>query len=201
MDVDYSHGIDKGQRTQRRRVRLEDQFGRLWGCSVEKSTGDPCTSINPFGGWADPLGTPNTYLRIPKHPDGTPRSGRIEVDFDRWIDSVKESMDDWERLLEVAGKMEYRVYSPEQRKTWRDDPILRAHAGPEPTPTVETLEKAKAGDKDLLGLNVPKKVAAASLRTRVSDWTDFVQSMKGQGYSPKELGELYREGKKNLVPA
>ena len=200
MQVDYSHGLDKGQRTQRRSVRLEDQFGRLWGCSIEKSTGDPCTSINPFGGWADPLGTPNAYLRIPKHDDGTPRSGRIVVDFDRWIASVQGSMDDWNRLLEVAGKMEYRVYTAEERKKWRDDPILRAHAGPEPTPSVETLKKAQAGDKDLLGLNAPKPVIPQKQRNRVSDWADFVQSMKGQGYSPKELGELYREGK-NLVPA
>ena len=203
MDIDYSHGMDKGQRTQRRNVRLKDQFGRLWGCSIEKSTGDPCTGISPFGGWADPLGTPDAYLRVPKHDDGTPRAGEIEVDFDRWISSVQGSMDDWNLAISVAGKVEYKNYTPKDRKEWYSDPILRALAGPEPSPTVETLTKAMNGDPDLLGL--PKKeviqdpvrevVEEAGEDLRNAGWTEFQKSMKGKGFNMTQLAAMYRVSK------
>ena len=77
------------QMQQRRHVRLEDQFGRWWSAQIEKSTGDPCSEVSPYGGWNDPLRTPNIYLRPPRHEDGTTVSGKIEVQFDRWIDSIR----------------------------------------------------------------------------------------------------------------
>lgn len=195
MEVDYSHGMDKGQRTQRRSVRLKDQFGRWWGCSIEKSTGDPCTSVNPHG-WADPLETPGNYLRVPKHDDGSPIAGEIKVVFDRWISSVKGSNDDWKRLLDVAGKMEYRIYTPEDRKKWPEDPILREHAGPEPYPTVEMLERAKAGDKELLGL-VEKEPDVFTPSPPAEDMTyrEFVADLRPKGYDMKEIGALWKEHK------
>ncbi len=104
------------QMNQRRYARLEDQFGRWWGAQIEKSTGDPCAEVSPVGGWNDPLNTPNIYLRPPKHDDGTTISGRIEVDFDRWMDSIRGSEDDWNQSIQV-GKQPKEVVLP---LAWND---------------------------------------------------------------------------------
>ncbi len=179
------------QARDRRGVRLEDQFGRWWGTSIEKSTGDPCCGISPFGGWEDPLNTPNAYLLVPKHDDGMPIPGKIRVAFPEWIASIKGSQDDWDKLIEVAGRIEYKNYTPADRAEWAEDPILLRHAGPKPYPTVEMLEKAMGGDRVLLGLdyNVNPGMAQAADMT----YREFVQDVMTDGKSMAAANRLWKE--------
>ncbi len=149
MKFDYS----ADQAKQRRAVRLEDQFGRWWHTYVEKATGDPCCGISPID-WADPMATPQIYLRVPRHEDGSTVAGKIEVQFDRWIESIRSSTEDWLNTIDEAGRVSYKITTPEERALWPQDEYLMKIAGPKPLPTVETLMAARDGDRQLLGLNI-----------------------------------------------
>jgi hypothetical protein len=183
------------QAKQRRNVRLEDQFGRWWGTAVEKSTGDPCCEISPDGGWVDPLNTPNAYLRVPKHADGMPIPGKIAVTFDRWIESVQGSTEDWDKLIDKAGRETYKLVTREERMEWPKDPVLLALAGPRPLPTVETLIKARDGDKTLLGLTTNAQTG----ETHPADITykEFmVENRRDEFDKPRTMaaiGQLWKE--------
>lgn len=185
------------QMKQRRYARLEDQFGRWWGAQIEKSTGDPCSEVSPVGGWNDPLNTPNIYLRSPKHEDGTTISGRIEVDFDRWMDSIRGSEEDWNQSIQVAGKETYKITTVEERKLWAEDPVLKAIAGPRPLPTLETLMKARDGDRQLLGLD--RDVKTQTVHAADMSYTEFVTENRRDEFDRArpmaEIGKLWKEHK------
>ena len=197
MRLDY----EADQAKQRRNVRLQDQFDRWWGTAVEKSTGDPCCEISPFGGWADPLNTPNIYLRVPKHEDGTPINGRIEVAFDRWIASSKGAMEDFLNTIDEAGKVTYKITTRDERLEWPDDPILQKIAGPKPSPTVETLIKARDGDRKLLGLDKDVKTGITSPADIT--YTEFMVENRndefGKSRTMVAIGKLWKEHKAFLA--
>ena len=191
MLLDYS----ADQAKQRRWVRLEDQFGRWWGTYVEKSTGDPCCEISPFGGWNDPLNTPNVYLRVPHHEDGTTVSGKVEVAFDRWIDSITGSESDWLKTIKEAGAVTYKKTTPEERRLWPEDPELQEIAGPRPFPTLDMLKKARNGDKKLLGLDFVAKTGA--MNAGHMTYLEFVNENRkddtGRTRPMAEIGKLWKE--------
>ena len=182
------------QAKQRRGVRLEDQFGRWWGTSIEKTTGDPCSGIAPWGGWTDPLNTPNAYLRVPKHEDGMPIPGKLRVAFPEWIASVRGSEDDWDMAIQQAGKETYKITTREERLDWPNDPVLQGVAGPRPYPPVEILEKARDGDRQLLGLNMDVKTK--SIHAEDMTYLEFVKENRcdelGKSRQMSEVGRLWR---------
>ena len=189
------------QMNQRRYARLQDQFGRWWGAQIEKSTGDPCSEVSPVGGWNDPLNTPNIYLRPPKHDDGTSISGRIEVDFDRWMDSIRGSEDDWNQSIQVAGKETYKITTVEERRLWAEDPVLKAIAGPRPLPTLETLTQAKNGDRGLLGMRIDpetKSVIPADM-TYKEFMVENRRDEFGKARTMVEIGNLWERQKRLLA--
>ena len=183
------------QMNQRRYARLEDQFGRWWGAQIEKSTGDPCAEVSPVGGWNDPLNTPQRYLRPPQHEDGTTISGKIEVDFDRWMDSIRGSEDDWNQTIQVAGKETYKITTVAERRQWAEDPVLKAIAGPRPFPTMEMLVAARNGDRNLLGLATDVKTG--TLHPETMTYTEFVSENRrnefGKARPMAEVGKLWKE--------
>ena len=196
MLLDYT----ADQAKQRRYVRLEDQFGRWWGAQVEKSTGDPCSEVSPFGGWSDPLKTPNIYLRPPHHEDGTTVSGKINVDFDRWMDSIRGSEEDWNVAIQAAGKETYKITTRAERLEWPNDPILQAIAGPRPLPTLETLMKARDGDKRLLGGGVSE--ATTEIHPVDITYREFVSENRRDEFGKVRkfaaIAKLWNEHKANL---
>ena len=193
MRFDYS----ADQAKQRRDVRLEDQFGRWWGTAIEKSTGDPCCEISPVGGWSDPLNTPNIYLRVPRHEDGSTIAGKIEIQFDRWITSIRSSTEDWLNTIDEAGRVSYKVTTPEERALWPQDEYLKKIAGPEPLPTVETLMRARDGDRQLLGLT--KDVKTGTTHPADMTYMEFVVENRedefGKFRNMVTIGKLWQEHK------
>ena len=179
-----------------RDTKLQDQFGRMWHCVVDKRTGQPTGCPNPIG-WSDPLHTPNSYLTVPKWEDGSPRTDAVLVDFDGWIADVRSNMADWDMAIGVMGEKKFPLASPEERNEWSANPHLTREAGPKPFPTVETLKKAQAGDKKLLGLDTMVK----SKPTDVVTYKEFMAECRLDGVAMKEVGRLWQEHKDNMKEA
>ncbi len=190
MYVDYK----ADQALGRKNARLRDQFGRLWGTTIEKSTGDPCGEVAPFGGWADPLNTPNVYIVVPKFKDGEPMPGRVEVDFDAWVADVEINTKHWHEAIELMGKTKFPYATSEERDGWPTNPHLTSEAGPLPSPDIVTLRKAKAGDPELLGNPVPGEDEPVKMT-----WKRFMSSQQGQGHSTSRIAQDWKDYKAGLL--
>jgi len=117
----------------------------------------------------------------------------VVVDFDRWIADVDLSLQQWNEAVYAIGEEKFPFASSEERDGWTTNPHILRVVGAKPRWTREQLEKARDGDPELLNIVPPEPVV------KKLDWVSFVQSMKGQGYSPTELGALYREGKTSVL--
>ena len=143
----------KTQAQQRRNVVARDRFGRVWSFSIEVKTGDP-TGLIGTGGWADPLRTPQRYMRVPKTEFGMPNYGTVDVDDERWITDQAHYTDQWEsQFLEIAANKFPGGF--DVTTVW-DNPWIKKLAGPKPFPSVECLRAAfdptHPASKALLGM-------------------------------------------------
>ena len=137
------------QAAQRQDLNAEDQFGRAWSLTIEKSTGDPTGQITQAG-WDDPLNTPQQYVRVPRNKFGQPAHGRVEVQYPRWIQDHKADLQGWiQRVYACAQKFYPSGFDP---KTIHEDPLVAQAAGPQPWPSVPVLEAAQKGHQGFLGL-------------------------------------------------
>jgi len=193
-------------------VRAKDQFGRGWAYSIEKMTGGACGAIVPYGGWSDPLATPQKYL------NATARTGEVTVELERWVTDLKKANIEWKESLHSNGRLLYKKASgPKEIAEWETDEYLIGQTGPKPgeallhlvrrenvngepvvtrlnildddggsleTP-VEVLQRAISGDIDLLGGEVSGATAPVAEPTSVT-WPKFKAEMNRQGKTDDE---------------
>lgn len=131
----------KTQRDERRSIPSEDQFGRLWHVEVEIKTGDPTCLISPIG-FSDPLNTPTSMMRIPKHPQyGHAQLGKVEVDLKKWTDQQDQAENDWKlHLYNTAQDLLKGKFDP---KTLEEDAYVMHQVGPKPWPPVTVLQRLR----------------------------------------------------------
>ncbi len=144
------------QAKYRRDTKLKDQFGRLWHCVIDRKSGQPTGCPSPIG-WNDPLKTPNSYVTVPRWEDGSARTDELLVDFEGWIADVELNNTHWDMAITVMGEKKFPLASSEDRDGWTENPHLTKEAGPKPFPSVETLMRARDGDRELLGMGKKKK--------------------------------------------
>jgi len=163
------------QQAYRTTVKAVDQFGRNWAYRIEKSTGGACSTIAPYGGWSDPLATPQKYLNTKG------QLGKVKVELQQWVDDLKRADREWmENLYDIGRQLYQKATGPKEIKEWPQDHYLLRHAGEKPgeallqcrkqvakgefvrlvkldddgepleTP-IEILQRAMSGDIELLG--------------------------------------------------
>jgi hypothetical protein len=126
-----------------------DQWDRPWLLSIELATGDPTGLILPAG-WDDPLRTPQEYITVPKNRFNQPSWGRVHVDYPPWIRKVAQDQKDWRmQFLNTAQQQFKGKFKTDE--IW-DDPYIQELVGPKPYPSVELLERARTGDREVLGI-------------------------------------------------
>jgi len=153
----------KTQAKQRRPVMAADQFGRPWSFSIEIITGDPTGLISPAG-WADPMRTPQKYLKVPRNQFGLPDYSRISVKEQQWITDQEYHVGEYEtRFLETASD---KMPGGFDINTVFQNPWLKRLAGPRPFPSPRCLRAAfdvkHPASRALLGLE-PLNEAAMEL--------------------------------------
>ncbi len=127
----------KSQADKRRSVVARDQFGRLWGGSIEIESGD-FTGLVDSAGWEDPLRTPQRFVKMKVTEYGHPDMGRVEVHLDEWIKFQAQRMTDWTHTFFTVGKELYaNRFDP---KKHADDDYLLKETGDKPWPSVECIE-------------------------------------------------------------
>ena len=161
--------IPKSQADKRRSVRAKDQFGRVWGGSIEIESGD-FTGLVDAAGWEDPLRTPQRFVKMLVTEYGHPDLGRVEVHLDEWIRFQSQSMTDWTHTFFKVGKELYaNRFDP---KAHSDDEYLLKETGAKPWPSVECIEVLQTPNhpahQALLG-NAPLNDAAIVMLGRDPD--------------------------------
>ena len=136
--------LDPNSNTQpkmRRNYNVIDQWGRKWLVSVEKSTGQPCGGIDAC--FTDPLGTPPQYLALdPENPR------LLTIDYARWIGDLNQAAVEYDVLKTDVGRQLYgERFNPAKAPT----PEMMRIIG-KPPRAVDQIERAAAGDRELLGL-------------------------------------------------
>ncbi len=127
----------KSQADKRRSVNPTDQFGRLWGGSIEIESGD-FTGLLDGAGWEDPLRTPQRFVKMRVSEHGHPDLSRVEVRLDEWIRFQAQRMTDWTHTFFTTGKSLYaNRFDPKEH---RNDEYLLKETGPQPWPSVECIE-------------------------------------------------------------
>jgi len=154
----------KTQAQQRRNIVARDRFGRIWSFSIETKTGDP-TGLIGTAGWADPLRTPQKYMRVPKTEFGMPNYGTIDVNDELWAKDQAYYTDQWEtQFLENAANKFPGGF--DVNTVW-DNPWIKKLTGPKPFPSVECLLAAfdpeHPASKALLGMEPLNEEAMALL--------------------------------------
>jgi len=216
------------QAAYRSAVKAVDQFGRNWAYSIEKATGGACSAIVPIGGWSDPLATPQKYL------NAKGQLGKVKVEFTRWIDDLKRADREWmENLYDTGRQLYKRASGPEEIRDWPKDPYILREAGPKPgeallhctkrvgeeivrlvklredgepleTP-IEILQRAMAGDLDLLGGSASgaKEPEAPTPEPTDVSWPKFRAEMIRQGKTEEETSVAWavHKASKELVEA
>lgn len=133
------------QASQRNHAEMVDQHGREWEGPVEKNTGHPCAPPTPLG-WEPPhpsLMPPSGYIRpVPK------KSGRLHIDYDAWVQSIKEASQHWDKL---ASAYAHATYGDKAHEVLSNPTAaLLSYAGPKP-PAVEPVLAMREGNKWALG--------------------------------------------------
>lgn len=145
------------QRDMRRGFNAQDQWGRTWLVTIENATGDPC-GLTPC--FTDPLRTPYIYVK----PEAN--ASRLKVDYDRWIQELRQSRKDWERDFHEIGMALYGdAYNADQALK-NPKTAHRQRTGYPPLDPV-LVELARDGDKELLGLT---KMTAKTLEALPRDY-------------------------------
>ena len=200
------------QASYREFVSAKDQFGRGWAYSIEKSTGGACSAIVPCGGWSDPLATPQKYL-IAKARTGevTVDFKRWVTDLKKADKEWMESLYSNGRLLykKASGPKEIAEWPKDDYLVGQTGPkpgnallhlvrrekidgvrtitrLNRLGADGESLETpIEVLQRAIAGDIDLLGGEVSGATMPVAGPTEVS-WPKFKAEMSRQGKTDEE---------------
>ena len=139
----------------RRDRNIRDNYGRLWLVSFETGPEGQGGSQMPTGqilpaGWADPLGTPQVYFRIPMGEFGEPDRNKLQCDLRPWFLTQRDAEREWRTRMNQIGQRQYKSsYNP---KTAEEDELLMSLAGPKPWPPSSAIQRAMKGDKGLLGL-------------------------------------------------
>ena len=183
------------QSKQRRNVIATDQFGREWAFSIELITGDPCGGIVPHG-WSDLQGIHQKYLKVPRK-NNMPVAGRIEIDFDRWINDQKAADKGWMQVLNEEGRRFYKKPSPQDVREWTKDDMLLEMAGPRPYPPVVILEKWKAGNHTF---GTEAEATESEEPFKEMTYQQFLsQAMKKDGKTMAEAAAAWKVHKENLA--
>ena len=150
MDAPSSYATTKGksQASKRRYQLYKDQHGRMWGASVEKSTGDPC-SLPERQGWTAPLNVEPKYMKMDS------ANNSLVIDYERWIRDTDEAHARWHQVLREAATVLYgqggvsaAIENPQ--------PELLDRIGPQPGQRKEPLEAAMLGNRWILGFTDAK---------------------------------------------
>jgi len=136
---------------ERRSLNPRDQFGRLWATNIEIQTGDPTGGIFPAG-WTDPLATPTKFVGMVRTPEGQTDLGRVEIQFERWIQERHQDEEQWWEQLHHNAQTMYKRLDADMVKNLDKDKFLLDLTGPKPFPSVAVLRKAAAGYRPFLGL-------------------------------------------------
>ncbi len=128
-----------GQPKQRRGVQFEDQHGRRWHATIERSTGHSVGAMQPM--FKTPLTIPAKYVKHDKDDDH-----KIEIQYQAWIRDVEMGNRNWEAALRkeakrlgVAGTIEGLISNPPQE--------LLDEIGPRPkVVNTEVIMAAEAGN-------------------------------------------------------
>lgn len=134
---------EMSQTERRQPLTMTDQHGRLWESTLDVTSMGTCAPINPRG-WNAPLSVPMNYVRHQGKKDVT----RVIIDYDRWIEDLKEAHLAYEALIqhlaqEVAPNAVLELIE-------RPTPSFLRLVGPMPMP-VELVIAAKQGNGWVLG--------------------------------------------------
>lgn len=142
------------QAKMRRYERQKDQHGRVYGFQVEKTTGDPCSSVmlSPGGTLKVaptevPLKTPAQYLRYLSDPELV-TSHRIQIDYERWIADTREAHLEYRKRRHEAARI-HRISDTKLSEPPSEDMVLAI--GPAPV-ALEPIVAASQGNPYVLGL-------------------------------------------------
>ncbi len=141
----FDTGKDRSQATKRRYQFYTDQHGRRWGAVIEKSSGYPCSLLEPQS-WRAPL------LAEPKYMSIDAEENEVFIDYKTWIADDQQAQNDWNKLLREQaiklygqGAVTAALLDPQ--------PELLDIVGPRPTEMKGPLEAAMSGNKWILGLS------------------------------------------------
>ena len=139
-----------GQHEHFSAVSWGDQHGRDWACAVDDRSGHPIGMLTP-NGWTPPipqLSPPQKYL-VP-HP--AKFSGRITVDYPRWISDTADAGRQYAQWIVEVAKKNYPADAALQIE--QRNPFLMSLAGAPPQ-AVQLIKAMAAGNPWVLGLRKP----------------------------------------------